>query len=232
MKKLIVVCLSFIMFLQIGIEKVSAKEINKISMIHEKFLTEEQMNEIYDNFIDLGITEKNSLKLIKKLNNGKLIDSVDSDFNGSVKQEVITLPFEVITKITYPDGSVKRSSVPRIPKPNDQYIMPFSITGGDYTNGGTWWTWYGAKCEENTGLVRASTKIDASGSAYSLAKITRTYGENITVNGGYYTEVKNSLISDFEARVDFIVSYFNAVGKTHRLKVTTSGNYTINVNLS
>ncbi|MFQ9766245.1 MAG: hypothetical protein ACLRYM_06010 [Thomasclavelia ramosa] len=230
-KKIIIVFVSSILMLPFVSFNVYASEVYDISKLTEKALNTEEMNELFYNFLELGIEKTTAVKLVEKYNNGILPDSVNPDFEGKTETEEDVQLFQIVTRTVYPDGSVKQTTTPRTPDEVPS-IMPMSVTGGEYRSGSGWWTWYDAKCEENQGVIKASFRINASGGVGSYATILKAYDPLIKVVGGSYYDEKLTHVSKFEARLDFLANYHNASYASHRLKVTTSGYYEIKTSMS
>lgn len=189
MKKIVNLLIVFTFLLSFGTIKVEAKEATVKDIIENK-LTNNEMSILYENFLKLNIDAKTSLKLVKKVNAGYMIDSMNPKYQDNGKEMLSICGNNAINRIVFPDGSVSVSTYPISNAPLDTSIMPLTITGGEYTNGGTWWTWRGRVVTHNTGLISATYFIDCSGSAYEASKITRAYDYDITAVGFNISEIQ------------------------------------------
>ncbi|MFQ9766244.1 MAG: hypothetical protein ACLRYM_06005 [Thomasclavelia ramosa] len=177
MKKIISTMICIILLSPFFVNSIQAND-NMLDFIEENICTREEMNELYKNFLELGIDNNTAVKLVEKMNKGLMIDSLNPDLTDLAAVEVEENFGLRIEKRTYPDGSVRKSVYPISNLPSTG-IIPRSIYGGEYRSGSGWWTWYGRIVHEQSGVITAMYKIDCSGGANESSAIIRAYDEKI-----------------------------------------------------
>lgn len=170
-------------------------------------LSEEELIESMRNY---GLTESTIEKLINKLENGQIWDSMNPEFEGATVSERIS---NTETKYTYPDGSIKISNIESLQEAMDnmnngrQARIP-SQEGITTLSGDSYSTLYRATVVENVLVINYVYFVDYRVSYGSnTAKIENLSRREMSVYGlsGLNESVTSTLV-----KIDF---WFNVKGQ-------------------
>lgn len=174
--------------LTIGLCLTTPISANESSTI-DGLLNENEEKQLYEFFIENGVTQKKANELVLKYDGGELLDSLKKEYADQKPSEIIDTENEYTEKYIYPDGSIKILRIDNS-KAHKSYIEPRSIHGGTSHNYGYAWTVTKAKAEENTGIANAYFLLDYSKASGAHAQIDKVYTDDnswsiITIGGTY-----------------------------------------------
>ncbi|OIJ11488.1 hypothetical protein BKP35_12150 [Anaerobacillus arseniciselenatis] len=160
--------------------------------------------EILKSFDELGIDLETQKKLLKKLKDGEMLDSLKQENADFALEEIQSLQMNESNIITFSDGSKAKVGSEIIKSEDDTYnddigLMHTGLSPGTYTIR----TYY------NTGLVNAQYYIEAvirSGSDNDY--ILTVYDGTATVIGGKKEEETTTLHRRFETSTHYAHSNF------------------------
>lgn len=158
-------------------------------------LNEKEAESIKQAFTRIGVNPETQLKLINKIESGQLLDSINPDkqhlgiTSKSVEETDVTYTENIIT--TYPDGSLKKTSITRAKLTAPTY--PISTMGSGVKPGQT--TCGSGYCSIQNALVYSETGV---WTAQFSADYTLVDGDN----NDYISDV-----SDYQISTSLFTSY-------------------------
>lgn len=178
----------------------------------------------------LGISETVSEKLIRKINNNELLDSMNPKYDYVKPAQTIKTDKLLQEKYVYPDGSLKIVTVEKLAS----ISLPGKISGGSYNSGGYWYTWNNASVSAIYLFVNFAFKANFEG-ATGVGKISKVYDKSIITGGGTFSNAKLGInrkdasngkpaYATLEADVS-VTQGFGAATLKLRLYVTNNGQH-------
>ncbi|MGW8428220.1 hypothetical protein ACWGJQ_22485 [Peribacillus simplex] len=167
-----------------------AKEKGGNQVVSSQEINNDEATVEYYNYIKVElrknkVSESDIKKLMKKLKNGEVWDSINPKMKDTPTETKID---KNTTKYTFPDGSVSIQTISggikeEVSKPEGGMTTKGTIGGGTHTSGSGYHTVTGARVSGSVILAGASYKIDYTFIQGGYDKISRVYSRNITVPG-------------------------------------------------
>lgn len=160
------ICFSFLPYKQIS----KAEEINQSNQFENiETISSNDLIKLKDTLIKDGIDEDTSNKLIDKLKNGEVWDSMKPEFQN-LKPQVKTSNY---SKTIYPDGSYNIETIEDIPNFSPRAIHRVKSR----------------KVSKYMGIVNMSFYVDYErNTSTGKGRITSQYNYNVQIVGGNYSE--------------------------------------------
>lgn len=187
MKKIIALAISLLLLFSMApnayaIESEGLNEDNlEQHSIVTKDIPQEQLDKVKENLLKNDVDEKTADKLILKLKNGELWDSLNPKYRD-LKPQIKTEHYE---KTTYPDGSICVVKYYQL----ESYETMGS--GTSHTDGtGTKYT-EGYRVSKDIGFVGMEFTVDfVQDTPNNRAKVTSIYDRNVWIIGGTYNNLE------------------------------------------